>query len=173
LVSLPLPPSNEEARKMARRRYQRGHVFLRGKRGQRVWVGRYLEGITPAGKRINKSVVLGEGKDFSGKKMALRALEPYLKKVNDINYRPATPVTFEEFAKTWKDTVAIVPTGHRLAVEQAPYSWSGFVATLQHHRAGAAEVHTNRFPRPAASRLHHFSEVVEDGCQLGLRQPRD
>ena len=90
---------------MARRRYQRGHVFLRGKRGQRVWVGRYLEGITPAGKRINKSVVLGEGKDFSGKKMALRALEPYLKKVNDINYRPATPVTFEEFAKTWKDTV--------------------------------------------------------------------
>src|SRR6516162_11479921 len=103
--SLPLPPPIEEARKMARRRYQRGHVFLRGKRGQRVWVGRYLEGITPAGKRINKSVVLGEGKDFSGKKMALRALEPYLKKVNDINYRPATPVTFEEFAKIWKDTV--------------------------------------------------------------------
>jgi len=88
--SLPLPPPIEEARKMARRRYQRGHVFLRGKRGQRVWVGRYLEGVTTTGKRINKSVVLGEEKDFSGKKMALRALEPYLKKVNDINYRPAT-----------------------------------------------------------------------------------
>ena len=90
---------------MQRRRYQRGHVFLRGKRGQRVWVGRYLEGVTADGKRINKSVVLGDEKQFTGKKMALRALEPYLKKVNDINYRPATPVTFEVFAKTWKDTV--------------------------------------------------------------------
>ena len=90
---------------MQRRRYQRGHVFLRGKRGQRVWVGRYLEGVTAGGKRINKSVVLGDEKQFTGKKMALRALEPYLKKVNDINYRPATPVTFEEFATTWKETV--------------------------------------------------------------------
>jgi integrase len=40
--------------------------------------------------------------------MALRALEPYLAKVNDINYRPATPITFEEFAKSWKET--ILPT---------------------------------------------------------------
>ena len=90
---------------MQRRRYQRGHVFLRGKRGQRVWVGRYLEGISTDGKRINKSVVLGDEKQFTGKKMAFRALEPYLKKVNDIHYRPATPVTFEEFAATWQETV--------------------------------------------------------------------
>ena len=93
---------------MQRRRYQRGHVFLRGKKGQRVWVGRYLEGVSENGKRINKSVVLGSEKEFSGKKMALRALEPYLAKVNDINYRPATPITFEEFAKSWKET--ILPT---------------------------------------------------------------
>ena len=93
---------------MQRRRYQRGHVFLRGKKGQRVWVGRYLEGVTADGKRINKSVVLGAEKDLSGKKMALRALEPYLAKVNDINYRPATPRTFEEFARSWEET--ILPT---------------------------------------------------------------
>jgi integrase len=106
-ISISLP-SIEEARKMQRRRYQRGHVFLRGKKGQRVWVGRYLEGVSENGKRINKSVVLGSEKEFSGKKMALRALEPYLAKVNDINYRPATPITFEEFAKSWKET--ILPT---------------------------------------------------------------
>jgi hypothetical protein len=51
-----------------------------GKTGQRVWVGRCLEGVTADGKRINKSVVLGDEKQFTGKKMALRALEPYLKK---------------------------------------------------------------------------------------------
>lgn len=94
---------------MQRRRYQRGHVFLRGEKGQRVWVGRYLEGVTADGKRINKSVVLGAEKDLSGKKMALRALEPYLARVNDINYRPARPRTFEDFARSWEEET-ILPT---------------------------------------------------------------
>ena len=61
---------------MQRRRYQRGRVFLRGKKGQRVWVGRYLEGIGTDGKRIHKSVVLGDEKDFTGKKMAFELSRP-------------------------------------------------------------------------------------------------
>lgn len=45
---------------MMRRRYQRGHVFLRGKKGQRVWVGRYLEGVSENGKRIETGLRIGE-----------------------------------------------------------------------------------------------------------------
>src|SRR5580692_6883704 len=53
--------SREELEKMARRRFQRGSVLLRGKRKPK-WVGRWREdAINPQGKpiRFNRKEVLG------------------------------------------------------------------------------------------------------------------
>jgi hypothetical protein len=69
--------SREELEKMARRRFQRGSVLLRGKRKQK-WVGRWREDvINSQGQlvRINRKEVLGTKSDFPTKKLAMRELE--------------------------------------------------------------------------------------------------
>ena len=40
------------------------------------------------------------------KPLALRALQPYLTKVNDVSYKPERVITFGEFVETWKQTMA-------------------------------------------------------------------
>ena len=90
---------------MARRRYQRGQVFLRGKKKQ--WVGRYREDIrTESGvERLRKAVVLGTTKDFPTKRLAQRALDTFLSRINSPEYRPQVVTRYAEFAKRWIDTV--------------------------------------------------------------------
>ncbi|MGA9352666.1 MAG: hypothetical protein WBV46_03175, partial [Terriglobales bacterium] len=66
--------SREELEKMARRRFQRGSVQLRGKRKSK-WVGRWREDvINSEGQlvRINRKEVLGTKSDFPTKKLAMR-----------------------------------------------------------------------------------------------------
>jgi len=92
---------------MARRRYQRGSVFLRGKRNV-VWIGRWREDIiTSAGevKRVRKSEVLGTKKDYPTKRLALRALEDRLTAINDPTYTATPTITFRNFAQEWTETV--------------------------------------------------------------------
>lgn len=94
---------------MARRRYQRGSVFLRGKRNS-VWVGRWREDIImPNGKvkRVRKSEVLGTKKDYGTKRLALRALEEKLAPINDPSYKATSTITFRVFARKWADTVLV------------------------------------------------------------------
>ena len=70
---------------LARKRYQTGSVFLRGKNP--VWIGRYREDvIRPDGKVVRKrrSVVLGTKKEFPTKRLAERRFEQYLARVNAI-----------------------------------------------------------------------------------------
>src|ERR1700730_17603904 len=94
---------------MARRRYQRGELFLRGKR-QKVWVGRWREDVLePDGttRRPYRSVILGSQKDYPTRKLALRLLEAKLSQVNDPAYRPRPEATFEDFAKRWHTAVLV------------------------------------------------------------------
>lgn len=90
---------------MARKRYQRGQVFLRGK--NKKWVGRYREdiriesGVT----RSHKSVVLGTSKDFPTKRLAQRALDTLLSRINSPDYRPQVVTRYADFAERWIDTV--------------------------------------------------------------------
>jgi len=97
--------SREELEKMARRRFQRGSVLLRGKRKQK-WVGRWREDvINNEGKlvRINRKEVLGSKSDFPTKKLALRELELRIAPINRANYRALRTATFAEFAESWKN----------------------------------------------------------------------
>lgn len=94
---------------MARRRYQQGQVFLRGKRLP-VWIGRWREDIiTPEGKikRVRKSEVLGTRKQYPTKRLVLRVLEDRLSPINDPSYRAAPTISFRAFADKWQKTVLV------------------------------------------------------------------
>jgi hypothetical protein len=74
---------------MARKRYQSGCVFLRGKNP--VWIGRYREDVIgPEGHpvRVLKSVVLGTKRELPTKRLAERRMELELARINSPSYRP-------------------------------------------------------------------------------------
>ncbi|HZS28411.1 MAG TPA: tyrosine-type recombinase/integrase [Candidatus Angelobacter sp.] len=93
---------------MARKRYQKGALILRGKRNK-VWVGRWREDVLEAGvvKRVLKAEVLGTLVDFPTKRLAQRELDSRLDRVNSRSYRPSNNIKFEEFAEKWKATVLV------------------------------------------------------------------
>jgi len=86
---------------MARRRYQKGSVILRGSN----WYGRYRESVLgPDGReiRIRRSVILGSRRELPTKRLAERGLEVLLAPINSISFRPGRVATLEEFAERWK-----------------------------------------------------------------------
>ena len=98
----------ERGGNLARRRFQKGRVFLRGKKNQ-VWVGRWREDVIEDGciRRIERAEVLGSKLDFPTKRMALRELEKRLCVVNDPRYRARPTATFAEFASRWESLVLV------------------------------------------------------------------
>ena len=108
---------------MARRRFQNGSLFLRGKRIKK-WVGRWLtDEILADGtvRRRHKSEVLGTLSDFPTKKLAMRALRDRMSSVNSPYYRPAHRVLFSELLDKWQ--CEVLPTFK-------PSSQSSFSAML-------------------------------------------
>ena len=92
---------------MARKRYQNGRVFLKGKKEEK-WVGRYREDvadITGTTKRIRRSVILGTKRELPTKRLAERRLATILARINCLDYRPGRAATFGEFIERWKTEV--------------------------------------------------------------------
>ena len=93
---------------MARRRYQQGCLFLRGKK-RKVWVLRYREDVMlPSGQiaRVNRSEVLGSLVDIPTRRNAQRLAESRLRPINQGIYRPKTTLTFREFVESqWKSSL--------------------------------------------------------------------
>ncbi len=90
---------------MARRRYQKGCLRLRGK----VWTLRWREDVVLADgtvKRIERTTVLGTVEEFGTRRLAEREAEGVLARVNRLDYRPVKRATFVEFAERWKSQVA-------------------------------------------------------------------
>jgi integrase len=90
--------------KMARKRFQRGMLLLRGKKGQEVWVARWRED-NPDGTRSLKSQVLGDLKDLQTKRLAYRELDRIMARVNadcEVGYRQ---LRFTDMAERWKLSV--------------------------------------------------------------------
>jgi integrase len=86
---------------MARKRYQKGCVILRGD----VWYGRYRDDVIGQdGKvtRVLRNTVLGSKKEYPTKRLAERKLELLLHRINAPEYRPGRVATVVEFAERWE-----------------------------------------------------------------------
>lgn len=94
--------SSGERGSMARKRYQKGYVYLDGDK----WKGRFREDeITSEGtKRVRREVILGSKRDLT-KHLAERQMEIVLSRINGFDYRPGRVATFGEFIERWKTEV--------------------------------------------------------------------
>ena len=92
--------SSGEGNLMARRRFQKGFVFLQGNQ----WKGRYREDVIVGTetKRIRREVILGSKRELPAKPLAMRRLEALLARINGLDYRPGRVATFGEFLDRWK-----------------------------------------------------------------------
>jgi len=85
---------------LARRRFQRGSITLRGDK----WVAQWREDeIRPGADkphRVRRKRVIGSKKDFATKRLAQRELERILAEVNNPTYRAAIAITFAEFSSS-------------------------------------------------------------------------
>ncbi len=92
---------------MARKRYQNGRVFLKGKKEEK-WVGRYREDVvevTGTTRRVRRSVILGTKRELPTKRLAERRLATILARINCLDYRPGRAATFGEFIERWETEV--------------------------------------------------------------------
>ncbi|MGB9267313.1 MAG: hypothetical protein WCB56_17875, partial [Terriglobales bacterium] len=106
---------------MARRRFQRGSLILRGTR-QKKWVGKWREDvIEPSGRvrRIQRREVIGTKEEYPTRKLAQRALDQRLSDVNSLTYRARPTATFRDFATKWQN---IVLTQHKPSTQTADKS---------------------------------------------------
>ena len=90
--------------KMARRRYQKGSLRLRGK----VWTLRWREDVVLAdgtAKREQRTTVLGTLQEFPTRRLAEREVASFLARVNRLDYRPMKRATFAEFVEGWKSRI--------------------------------------------------------------------
>ena len=95
---------------MARKRYQHGRVFLKGKK-QEKWVGRYREDVVEMNgktRRVRRSVILGTKRELPTKRLAERRLDAILARINCLDYRPSRAATFAEFIERWR--AEVLPT---------------------------------------------------------------
>ena len=70
---------------MARRRFQRGSLFKRGKR-EKVWVARWWEDVINADGtmgRMRRSIVIGTVAEFTTRRLAMRAFSDRLRSLNE------------------------------------------------------------------------------------------
>lgn len=95
-------PSSTERGAMARRRYQKGYVYLDGDK----WKGRYREDViaTEGTRRIRREVILGSRTELT-KHLADRRMEVVLARINGFDYRPGRIATFGEFLEKWEREV--------------------------------------------------------------------
>src|SRR5262245_53941499 len=113
-MNLPAPTCDSVARReqcvseqlggsLARKRYQKGCVYLDGEK----WKGRYREDLITGGgtQRIRREVILGTRKELPTKRLAERRMEVVLARINGFDYRPERVATFGEFIERWESEV--------------------------------------------------------------------
>lgn len=96
--------SSRKENSMARKRYQRGRVFLDGKNKDK-WAGRYREDVIRTDgktRRIRRYVILGTKRELPTKRLAERRMDAILSRINCLDYRPGRAATFSEFIEEWK-----------------------------------------------------------------------
>ncbi len=96
-------PVSERGGNLARRRYQKAQLFVRGK----SWVLRWREDVIENGqlRRVRRSEVIGTLADYPTWRLARRAADARLVVVNDPCYRARPTATFAELAVRWESAV--------------------------------------------------------------------
>src|ERR1700722_18465218 len=92
-----------EGGSMARRRFQKGRIFLRGKKTP-VWVRRWREDVIGEDgkvRRVERSEILASKRELPTKRLAERVLEERMGRINSPGYRPVRIGTVEEFSERW------------------------------------------------------------------------
>jgi integrase len=105
-VSTEAIESSERGDSLARKRFQRGHVFLIGG----TWFGKYREDVIEAEgitRRKQVTVTLGSKKDISTKPLAKRRMELILARINSTDYRPGRFAKMDEFATIWQEHILV------------------------------------------------------------------
>ena len=113
---------------MARRRFQCGCIFLRGKCP--VWVARmrkYTTQLDGKSRAQHLSVVLGSLRDLPTERAARRRLDPLLTNINSLAARPLRVATVSDFADHWA---------------------RAFVAHLKPSTQRVTSVHVTRYIKP-------------------------
>ena len=165
---------------MARKRYQKGFVYLDGDK----WKGRYREDlITGEGtKRIRREVILGCKREMT-KPLAERRMEVVLARINGLDYRPGRAATFSEFIEGWKAQMLTTqkPSSARavrshlkcyILPELGNVRLDQFGVENQqtfinpHAREGYKE---DRLSENSPERARNFVNDSDDGPQLGLQ----
>jgi len=139
---------------MARKRHQRGRVFLKGKK-QEKWVGRYRQDVVEMNgktRRVRRSVILGTKREFPAKRLAERRLDAILARINCLDYRPSRAATFAEFIERWR--AEVLPT-------QKPSS------------ARAVRSHLRCYITPELGKLRLDQFGVENQQKFITRMPRE
>jgi integrase len=72
-----------------------------------MWYGRYREDVIEDGRvrRVRRNVPLGSKKEYPTQRLAARALDRLLFRVNDPGYRPSRTATVAEFVERWRGQV--------------------------------------------------------------------
>jgi hypothetical protein len=81
---------------MARRRFQRGSLILRGTK-EKKWVAKWREDVIESSgrvRRVQRREVIGTKEDYPTRKLAQRALDQRLSDVNSLTYRARPMATF-------------------------------------------------------------------------------
>ena len=100
------------------RRYQRGSVFKRGKKGQQVWIGMWREDVPGEGRRQRK-VRLGSVAEMPNRAMAFECLATLVKQA------PTSRITFADLVERWK--AAVVPTIKESSAETYVYALDKYI----------------------------------------------
>jgi hypothetical protein len=133
-VSVEVTESSSRNNSMARKRYQRGSVFLSGKKNDK-WIGRYRKdviGLDGTVRRVRRDVVLGTKREFPTKRLAQRRLDAVLARINGLDYRACRVATFDEFLERWREESlpSQKPSSHLVVltgpVKQSAKRWHSF-----------------------------------------------
>lgn len=167
---------------MARRRYQQGCLFLRGKR-RKVWVLRYREDVMlPSGQiaRVNRSEILGSLVDIPTRRNAQRLVESRLRPINQGIYRPKTTLTFREFVESqWKSS--LFPTFKRSTIRGYEFLLRKYVMPVfgncglpdinrQMIQGFVAQMSKNLAPKSVALAKNCLSKVLSTAVEWGYIQ---
>src|SRR6267378_2733878 len=104
-VSTATPLPVQAGRVALRRRFQKGTLIIRGKKGNEKRCGVYREDVLQSDgtfKRVQRCVVLGPVSGLS-ERAAWKRFQPYLDRVNAAaKLPPKSGMTLEEFVKEWR-----------------------------------------------------------------------